>query len=292
MEFKLIQPKEFIDTIDFNFDELIEQVEKGTKKYKGLIFTEETLPEAKIKIKDLKSLRNALENKRKEVKNEIMKPYNDFEAKIKQILVVIDKPIAEIDGQIKGFEEEEKQKKKQEIKDYFDDEIEKNKSKLEKLEINFNLIFDMRYLNKTYKIQDVKKDIDTKIEKIISDIDVIKIQGEYVFEMLDDFKNHFDLSRAIKKGAELKDLAERKKEMQRLAQEREAQRQEMAKIEAEKKARTPEQVEAVKEMQELEELTKKIVTVRLVVKNELDKFTDLKRYLTENNFEFSLDIQK
>ena len=89
-------------TIDFNFEELKGQLAESLALYTGLVVTEDGIKGAKEDRAKLNKLREALENKRKEVKRECMAPYTDFEAKVKELVGLIDQPIAAIDAQLKA----------------------------------------------------------------------------------------------------------------------------------------------------------------------------------------------
>lgn len=94
-------------TIDFNFEELKGQLAESLALYTGLVVTEDGIKGAKEDRAKLNKLREALENKRKEVKRECMTPYTDFEAKVKELVGLIDQPIAAIDAQLKEYEEKQ-----------------------------------------------------------------------------------------------------------------------------------------------------------------------------------------
>ena len=79
-------------TIDFNFEALKLGLSQSLAKYDGLVVTEDDIKGAKDDRAKLNKLREALEAKRKEVKRECMAPYNDFEAKVKELVALVDKP--------------------------------------------------------------------------------------------------------------------------------------------------------------------------------------------------------
>lgn len=95
-------PKE----IGFNFEELKAELAEKLDYYNNLVVTEDTIKEGKAEKAKLNKLREAVESKRKEIKKECMAPYTDFEAKVKELVAMIDAPVAAIDGQLKVFEEQ------------------------------------------------------------------------------------------------------------------------------------------------------------------------------------------
>ena len=102
-------------TIDFNFEELKTQLASSLELYTGLVVTEDGIKSAKEDRAKLNKLREALETKRKEVKKECMAPYTDFEGKVKELVGLIDKPIAAIDGQLKGYEDKRRSEKREAV---------------------------------------------------------------------------------------------------------------------------------------------------------------------------------
>ena len=79
---------------------------------------------AKGDLADLRKLRKAVNDRKVEVKKEYMKPYEVFEDKVKELIGVIDKPIALIDGQVKEFEAKRVEEKKAEIQNLYNELVE------------------------------------------------------------------------------------------------------------------------------------------------------------------------
>ena len=86
-----------------NFDAIKAQLESEMAEYKGKTFTEETKKKAKEDLADLRKLKKNVNTRKLEVKKAYMKPYDDFEEKVKELICVIDEPIGLIDGQVKEF---------------------------------------------------------------------------------------------------------------------------------------------------------------------------------------------
>ena len=121
-------------TIDFNFEELKTQLAESLELYAGLVVTEDGIKAAKEDRARLNKLREALETKRKEVKRECMAPYTDFEAKVKELVGLIDQPIAAIDGQLKAYEEQRRAAKRADILAIYEETVFAEAVKLKYLE--------------------------------------------------------------------------------------------------------------------------------------------------------------
>ena len=211
MELKIYNPSEdgFIKAIEWNYDELKAELVKKLEYYKGLVYTEEQIKEAKADRAKLNALSTALESKRKEIKKKCLQPYEQFEAQIKDLLAVIKEPVAFIDSQIKGYEEEKKQKKLEEVKALF----EKLKHAAgEELEfINFEQIFEDKFLNASLSLKMVETVISNKFNSIKCNLKTIADLKEYSFEATEVYKETLNLNEALEKAKYMVDIAEKKK---------------------------------------------------------------------------------
>ena len=87
-----------------NAKEVKDALAKGLEEYKGMIFTEDSKAEAKKTVASLRKLKKEVNDKKLEIKKELMEPYTAFEAQVKELDRLIDEPIAFINGQVQEFE--------------------------------------------------------------------------------------------------------------------------------------------------------------------------------------------
>lgn len=204
MEFKLINPKEesgFIQAIEFNFEELKEQLSKNLEKFKNIVYSDDSIKDAKTDKANLNKFREAIENERKRVKNLCLKPYNDFEAKIKVITQLIDEPILVIDTRVKSYEQKNKDAKKEEIEKYYLAII----GDLIDL-LPLDKIFNDKWLNLTTSIKNVEKEILLIIEKAKFDLQTIKdLKSEWELTLIDTYLSTLDISAALREKTRLEE---------------------------------------------------------------------------------------
>lgn len=96
-------------------DELAANVKQYADKYRGLVITPETLPQAKASRADLNKLSKALNDKRIEIMREYNKPYDAFKAKVDAMIGDISAAKASIDNGIKEQERFEAEQRKQQV---------------------------------------------------------------------------------------------------------------------------------------------------------------------------------
>jgi len=151
----------------------------------------------------------AIDSKRKEIKKQCLQPYEQFETQIKDLLAVIKEPVGLIDTQIKGYEEEKKKKKLEEVKELF----EKLKGEAgEELEfVSFEQIFEDKFLNASTSLKQVETVIDNKFNAIKCNLKTIAELKDYTFEATEVYKETLNLNTALEKAKYMVDMAERKK---------------------------------------------------------------------------------
>lgn len=180
-----------LPVIEEQLKKVSEEIDKKVNEATSLICTEENIKA----IKDVRATLNKeakdWEEKRKAVKAEIMKPYEDFEKIYKEC--IIDKyKSAELTmkAKVDSVENELKSKKQQEVKDYFDEYL---KSKgiefvsFENAGINITLSASMKSL---------KEQAKAYIDKVADDLNLIDTQ-EHKAEILVEYRQSLNASQAI-----------------------------------------------------------------------------------------------
>ena len=206
--------------ISFNNEEIKQELSARLEKYNGLVYGDDSIKEAKTDRATLNKFKEAIENKRKEIKKSCMKPYEEFEAKIKEIVAMIDKPILAIDTQVKNYEQLKKDEKLEGIKAVYADRV-GNLAKLIPLE----KIFNQKWLNATYKGTEIEKEIRELFARVENDLQVIgELGSEYELQIKDTYLKNLDLTVALQEKKRLEEQAAKLAEHKRLQTEK-AQRE-------------------------------------------------------------------
>ena len=90
----------FLQQIGWNKEQITKYVSEVTNQYKGIAYTDEQIPDAKKDRAALNALKKNISDGRIQVKNALMAPYYAFESEVKEVVALIDEPIAMIDQQI------------------------------------------------------------------------------------------------------------------------------------------------------------------------------------------------
>lgn len=221
-----VSPVTFPEVIDFNFEELRTEITVRVERYTNLVYTEEQIKEAKSDLASLRKFTKALSDERIKVKKKCLKPYEDFETKIKELSAIVEKGINNIDGQVKNYDEAKKEEKRAAIVELFEMTGHPEWLTIEQ-------IFNQKWLNSSVKMSVVQSEIDTRLLQISNDLETLSNMPEFAFEAEEEYKLSLDLSKAISEGKRLSEIAKRKAEQERFRAEMDA---DLAKRKAEQTA--------------------------------------------------------
>lgn len=230
------------EVIDFNFEELKEEITNKSALYKNMVYTDETIKDAKSDRALLNKFKTALEDKRKEVKKQYLEPYNQFEKQIKELVAIIDEPVKLIGEQITEFEDREKAEKHEQITELFD------KAGFQSF-VTLEQIYDPKWLNKSVSLKSIEEELTNTVYRIGHDVTTINSLKEYSFEALEHYKKTLDLASAIAEGQRLADIQKRKLEHEAEVKARE----ELAKKQAEERAKAEAEANLHEESEEVAE---------------------------------------
>ena len=118
MQIEIYNPAqgEPLPPVRWNYEELKGQLVAALENYKGRIYTEETISEAKKGRAGRDKLAAAIDTRRKEMKARYLAPYEEFEAQAVELTGLVKQQAAEIDAQVKAFDEARKAEKLEHIR--------------------------------------------------------------------------------------------------------------------------------------------------------------------------------
>lgn len=204
------------EQITFNYEELRNELTEKVSMYETLVYTDEQIKEAKEDKANLNKLKKALNDERIALEKKYMQPFETFKAQVNDIIRIIDKPIAVIDKQVKEFEQKEKDEKLETIKELF-------ASVGFQPFVNLEMIFDNKWLNKTFSMKKIEDAMKERMFQIGNDVKTLNDLPEFGFEALEIYKTTLDINRALAEGRKLADIQKKKKEQQEAEERRKAE---------------------------------------------------------------------
>lgn len=176
--------------------------------YKGVVYDETQITEAKKDRAKLNKLAQAIDAKRREMKALYLAPYEQFEAEAKELVGMIKAVSADIDTQVKAFDEYRKQQKQQFIEEQIYKPIIGDLAEL----IPYKRLHNPKWLNVTTSAGDISDEIARMVEKIergLKAIDQLNLEADIAERVKDVFLREFDLAAAVAENERIE--AEREK---------------------------------------------------------------------------------
>ena len=258
-----------VGEIESNMKDVKGYVENLNNYYKNATFTEETMKQAKEEKSNVNKFKKQVSDYRKNIIAEYNKPIKAFEETAKETEKLLAKTYDTINQQVADYEEKQKHKKEQEIKDYFEEYKTANNIKFityEQAKINVTL---------TASIKSLKGQAKEFIDKIVNDLKLIETQ-EHKAEILVEYKQNLNVSNAITTVSNrFKAIEEEKKKQEEFMKE------------ATKSVIIPkEEKQEVLQEPKVEEKQEDILTLKFTVKGTRTKLKELKEFLDNGGYDY------
>lgn len=269
-----------LEPIKFNFEQLKQEITTKVENYKHIVYSEDNIKEAKTDRANFNKLAKALNDEKIRVKNIVLEPYLPFEKQCNELIDLVKEASANADTQIKNYEQQIKDEKLKQIMNFFLENV-GDYADL----INFDDIYNERWLNVTYKMEQIEKDILHTLAKTKTDMAVIDsqfkeedINKQVKMEYFNNIANPSVLTMAILKG---NTIIENNKKLEMLKQKEESS-QNITKNEEKITNSTENITQSLGNSPEDEELQTLDFRVHVTQKQ---KFA-LKEFLKSNNIKF------
>lgn len=210
-----------LEPIKFNFEQLKQEITTKVENYKNIVYSEENIKEAKADRANFNKLAKALNDEKIRVRNTVLEPYLPFEKQCNELIDLVKEASTHADTQIKSYEQQIKDEKLKQIMNFFLENV-GDYADL----INFDDIYNERWLNATYKMEQIEKDILHTFAKTKTDMAVIDsqfkeedINKQVKMEYFNNIANPSVLTMAILKG---NTIIENNKKLEMLKQKEES----------------------------------------------------------------------
>ena len=140
-DLELVVSEKTLGSLTTNAKQIRDIVMANLPKYDISNYTDDNIDQAKRDKASLNKAAKALNAKRLEIEKEFMKPFGEFKDVVTETVKLIGECSAKIDTVVKQNEQQYKEKKKANIKTYFDG--------MNTNLVDFNKVFKPEWLNKT-----------------------------------------------------------------------------------------------------------------------------------------------
>ena len=262
--------------IAWNNAELLAQVKERLETYKGKIYDDKSIAEAKDDRATLNNFAKSLDSERIRIGKVYSTPYDKFKREVDEVVSAVKSVALTIDEQVKAYETKQQEKKLAEIKQYFEETV----PDALKPFITYEKIHNVKWLNVTVKIPAVKKEIDATFEKITQELETIEaLKSEDEIELKTIYFSTLSLTEAIKTNERRKAERQRVIEAQKAAAERKA---------AEEKAAQQRVVQPAQKPEIPQEQDEPKFSISFKVTGTAEQINALDAYLKANNLKYEI----
>lgn len=252
-------------TIKFEqFEELKKQAIQVSEWMQTVDTSEENIKEVKKVIANGRKAVKSLNDRRIEIKNNYMKPYLEFEEKIKEISGVIDEAESKLKVKVKEFEDAERAEKHEMVKKIYDFVMTDKVKSVAK----FDWFMDQRFLNKTMSIDKIQVMAEKFNERIEEELKTIEEMEDAEKILIGYIEQEGDFAKAFSRYNETKRIEE---QATRAMEERRKAMEEAEKAKQEEEARAAqeaaEQAEQAEQEEEVEEDPEEYEKVALIAED-------------------------
>lgn len=261
------------------------EVTKKVEDVLSLVCTEDTVKDVKKVRAELNKELTYWEDKRKQVKKEVLAPYNAFESVYKDCISnTYNKADKELKSKIDTVEKELKASKAREVLDYFNEYLNSVETAVETPLYEF-VLFENANINVTLSasLKSLKEKAKDYIDRICDDLNLISTQ-EHKDEIFYEYRNTLNVSTAITTVANrYKAIEEAKaKEEERKAREQ-AIKENINKVDAVIET-APEPMITPPVVMEIEDEEEYILTFKVTATK--SKLRELKQFLENGNYKY------
>lgn len=182
-----------LGSIDFNNEEIKEQLAEQMSLYKNEPVTPETRTDRKKDVATLRKIRKAVEDRRKVVKDTWMRPYLDFESKVRELTALIDEPIDLLSDQVKELEARERAEKREKLRQHFTEAAGEDAEWLA-----LEQIYAPKWENATVSVKKACEEMDVRLNEIrlaLMSLDMSASDAKQ--EAIDRYKTDLNLPAAL-----------------------------------------------------------------------------------------------
>ena len=227
---------------------------------------------------------------KKDVKKMMLEPYSVFEGQVKELIAIVDEANANIDSQVKAYDQKKREEKLIKVEEIYD----RTFASAEELKeiLTFKRVFKESYLNVTTTLKSITNDMEHMRDSVRHDLEVINAEtGEYQFEMKQKYIETLNITEALMVKQTYEENARRKAELEERQAREKAEAEKLAEAGKKEPEQKQESVSQTVEEEAQEERTEenqeeKTHTIVIRVCGTGKQLNALGEFLTKNNIKY------
>ena len=199
----IVSRLENTDISTWDFPALKAELQEALSQFEGIVYTDDTIKDAKNDRGILNKAKKAVEDARKAYKARCLEPYDAIEPQIKELTAIIEDKRLKIDETVKEYEVRQKDAKEKEVREYFDrisGVFGENADRI------WDKIFDPKWVNATTPAAKYRAAIQDAVGSVSRDLESIKELNSLIRDNLTErYFETLSMDEAMKTNEELKE---------------------------------------------------------------------------------------
>ena len=287
MELKIYSPQDagFIQKIEWNFEELKQEITMAAQEYAASVYTDETIRNAKADRAKLNRFNDALRAKRTEIRKKLLEPDELFGEQVNELISIVNVAVKNIDDQVKGYEKRQRDEKTAKVHEFYEDNIGDLAPYLP-----FERVFRPEYANQSTTMKSIREGILGMIQRVSEGLAILnEVESKFAGDMKEEFLRSYDIGAAMqlrnRLEAEEQRRAEYEAEQKRKKAERDAARKaETARVMQAGQVTVPAVQESAAEA--LMQQTEQVHIIDFRVQATASQLNALKKFLKDNGIQY------
>lgn len=287
MELKIYNPQEggFLQSIEWNFEELKAEIEEIVREYETAVYTDDAIKQMKTDRAKLNKFVNAISGERTRIRKLLLKPDERFGQEVKELTGIVQRAIDNIDGQVKDYERRQREEKTAKVRDFYDANIHDIEAYLP-----FERVMKPEYANASTTMKSIKEEILALIQKVDEGLAILnEVDSPYAGDMKKVFLETYDIGAAMAKRNQLESEAENRRLYMEEKERRKAEREAARKADADRvmqAGRAPEPEQPRETPQKMETVEDPVNVIDFRVYATMGQLMKLKAFLSDNGIRF------
>ena len=190
-------------TVTWNYEDLKKAITNALEVYKTTEYDDSNIGQAKKDRAMLNNLSKSVNARKIEIKKKCLEPYELIETQAKELMAIIQEPIAVIDERLTEYETARRKKARAVILEYMQKAFEGIEQQI--ADKAKNALYDDRWENATAKKSEWQTAIDARADAIRSDLQVLAgIEEKFRSYAMDAYRPNLRLADAMQKVQELR----------------------------------------------------------------------------------------
>ena len=206
MDELMVRNFETAEITTWDFPAIKAQLQRGLDEYASIIYTDDSIKDAKADRAKLKKLRDAIVDAKKAYRTQCLAPYEAMEPQIKELIDMVEQQRLLIDTTVKEYEGRQKQEKEKAVRAFYDRKAGVLGNLADAL---YTTLFDPKWVNASTSKKKYEEAVIAAIDQASHDIQAIEaMQSPFVRTLTETYVSTRSMEKVSEKKAELETAAQ------------------------------------------------------------------------------------